>query len=50
MSEVTFLSWSAGLGGRREKYFYFHVRFFRVFALLGASVIGAGLKTPGTRR
>jgi hypothetical protein len=27
--------------------FDFRVRFFRVFALLGASVIGAGLKNPG---
>jgi hypothetical protein len=30
--------------------FDFRVRFFPVFALLGASVIGASLKTPGTRR
>jgi len=35
---------------RWKNVFYFHVRFLRVFALLGASVMEAGAKTPGTRR
>jgi len=50
MSEVTFPPGARPSVDPAKNIFDFHVRFFRDFALLGASVMEAGSKTPGTRR